>query len=511
MKNYYRILNIKRTASDSEIRRNYLALTKQFGSNPKSGDPAYADKLSEINEAYNTLIDSKARAAYDMKLKDSDSSDPVMDDTPRTVVREQMQSGPKTVEAKFAQTAVGMTQAQLQVQLAAVRNQAFQAGHARGFTEARTADSVELNKLNSSIDALMEDIKQLKAKANDSDRARRDAEQTLLSRNRELAQEKLRANEIEIQLQALRDALDEKNVAKRTAAEVSALREALSKSQQRERQLETEVMKSRAQMQTQQEKRGQMRDQVDELNRKIRELGAELRAVRAENIQLRKQNSGEASLPDTEMKTHDIISMIREAHRIAKPTLYGALGVLVWATDDEINSAFAKLVKKYSSLFDEASIEKLAKINDAYMVLSEPYSRIEYNASIGIVQQKIEADRIALKENQALIDEYRGRIAGEDFWAEFDDAVVSALAGDAEAQNKLGEWYCNGDRLERDMHQSFFWFKEAAKLGHPDAMYNLGICYINGEGVEQNKNIGHGFIRQAAKLGSQMAAQYFQD
>lgn len=503
MKNYYRILNVDATASESEIRRSYLMLANQRSPYTNSDDVDFLDKLAEINEAYNVLVDPKLREAYDKWMEDVPSDRKRTDSAPR--------NASKQTDGNSAPPASGMTQAQIQVQMTTVRNQAYQAGHARGFTEARTADSGEINKLRADINALMDDIKRLKAQVNDSDRARRDTEQTLLSRNRELAQEKLRANEIEQQLRALRTAVDEKNIAKRTAVEVSALRDALFKSQQRVRALETVTIQNKMQAQIEQDKRTRLREQTDELNRKIRDLNVELRDVRSENVRLRRQLAGDTAVPDSDVKIYDVIDMIHAAQRFAKPTLYGMLGVLVWATPSEIDAAFAKLVKKYSSQFDDESIDKLSKINDAYATLSRADTRADYNASIGVTQQNIDADRKKIDDNKSALDEYRSKIANAGFWSDFDETVVSALTGDAEAQNTLGEMYCNGDRVEKDADQAFFWFKEAAKLSHPDALYNLGICYINGEGVEHNRNIGQGFIRRAAKLGSQMAAQFFQN
>ncbi|MCM1367865.1 MAG: DnaJ domain-containing protein [Roseburia sp.] len=501
MKNYYRILNVDANASESEIRSSYLMLANQRSPYTNSDGVDFMDKLADINEAYNVLADPKLREAYDKWMDGSDLGGKASDSVPRGKKQAEVNSAPP----------VNMTPAQIQVQMTTVRNQAYQAGHARGFTEARTADSEEINKLHADIDALMEDIKQLKASVNDSDRARRDAEQTLLSRNRELAQEKLRANDIEQQLRALRAAVDEKNIAKRTAVEVSSLRDALAKSQQRVRALETVTIQNKMQAQIEQDKRTRLREQTDELNSRIRDLNAELREVRSENVRLRRQLTGEAAAPSEEVKVYDIIEMIHAAQRFAKPTFYGMLGVLVWATADEIDAAFAKLVKEYSSRFDDESIDKLSKINDAYVALSDADARAEYNASIGVTQQHIDEDRKKLEANRAALDEYRSKIANDKFWADFDDTVASGLSGNAEAQNTLGEMYCNGDRVEKDADQAFFWFKEAAKLSHPEALYNLGICYINGEGVEQNRNIGQSFIRRAAKLGSQMAAQFFQN
>lgn len=182
--------------------------------------------------------------------------------------------------------------------------------------------------------------------------------------------------------------------------------------------------------------------------------------------------------------------------------------MLIWATDDEIEKAYAKLSKRYSGKTDPAIVAKLNKATEAYETLSDGQKRIEYNKSIDISNERILEERRLIAENESLMEEYRNRLASKEFWAHFDDLVASGLAGDVTSQNALGELYYYGDEVEQDFEQAVYWFKEAAKQKNADAMYSLGICFVNGEGVERNESTGKGFIRQAAKLGSKAAKQY---
>ena len=51
--------------------------------------------------------------------------------------------------------------------------------------------------------------------------------------------------------------------------------------------------------------------------------------------------------------------------------------------------------------------------------------------------------------------------------------------GDAEAQYSLSRMYLEGEDVERDAVQSFFWLKKAAKQSHPQAQYELGLMYVD--------------------------------
>src|SRR4030067_2033274 len=66
MKDYYKILGVKETASEEEIRERWIALTKQH--HPDRGKDIASDKkIREINEAYQVLKHSSTRVEYDLK------------------------------------------------------------------------------------------------------------------------------------------------------------------------------------------------------------------------------------------------------------------------------------------------------------------------------------------------------------------------------------------------------------------------------------------------------------
>jgi TPR repeat protein len=58
--------------------------------------------------------------------------------------------------------------------------------------------------------------------------------------------------------------------------------------------------------------------------------------------------------------------------------------------------------------------------------------------------------------------------------------LQQAKLGDVQAQNNLGLLYLNGDSLNKDVEQAWYWFNEAAKHGFEEARLNLGQMYQKG-------------------------------
>jgi len=66
MKNYYKILGVKKNASEEEIRARWVELTKRY--HPDRGeDKTSGEKIREINEAYQILKHSSTRVEYDLR------------------------------------------------------------------------------------------------------------------------------------------------------------------------------------------------------------------------------------------------------------------------------------------------------------------------------------------------------------------------------------------------------------------------------------------------------------
>jgi len=66
MEDYYKILGVKKNATEEKIRARWIELTKRY--HPDRGKPNISDeKIKEINEAYHVLKDESTRFDYDFK------------------------------------------------------------------------------------------------------------------------------------------------------------------------------------------------------------------------------------------------------------------------------------------------------------------------------------------------------------------------------------------------------------------------------------------------------------
>lgn len=64
-KNYYEILGVGKTATDDEIKKAYRSLAKKYHPDLNQNSPEAAEKLKEVNEAYEVLSDKTKRSNYD--------------------------------------------------------------------------------------------------------------------------------------------------------------------------------------------------------------------------------------------------------------------------------------------------------------------------------------------------------------------------------------------------------------------------------------------------------------
>lgn len=75
--------------------------------------------------------------------------------------------------------------------------------------------------------------------------------------------------------------------------------------------------------------------------------------------------------------------------------------------------------------------------------------------------------------------------------------LPAAEAGDADAQNSVGEIFERGLGTEPNYEVAALWFKRAAEQGHKGAQFNLGTLYEAGKGVPQDKAVALNWYRQA--------------
>lgn len=554
MKDYYKILNVSKTATEEEIKRSYRVLAKKYHPDVNPGDQKAADTFADINEAHDVLSDAQKRAEYDRKVKEANAPKPSPEDiiarqraaaqaaARQAAMREAAKAGMRGDPLSMAQrmaaaqaAAAAQAHAAAQAQVSAIEKKAYDVGYSRGKADAKAACDREISSLKSDNRALNARLSIMEKKLAETERDRSELEQELFNRDREmnstktdrseleqelfnrdreLTQTKARAQELMRQVEMLKRRAPASAQPANTASagEVEELKSIIEQYMERCRQLEQErnqaELKSQAQVELQHDKRRQLQEQIDALTAQVNELTAENEELHAEIEQWQQYAKSEDFLSDAERRLQEWDSKQKADKKLAKPTHYGTLGVLIWATEDEILAAHGKLVKRYGGRTDEASVSKLAAIEGAFSTLADPERRAEYNASIGITEERIAEERRLIEEYEKIEAEYRAQLDDKEFWAQFDELTFNAQTGDADAQNKLGEMYYCGDEIDQDLDQAAYWFKEAAKQKHADAMFNLGMCFINGEGVERNETTGMGFIRQAAKLGSKEAMSF---
>jgi curved DNA-binding protein CbpA len=72
--NYYEILSISRNASQSEVKKAYYKLAKQYHPDRNPGDPTAEKKFQNISEAYEVLGDEDKRLNYNNTITSTRSS-----------------------------------------------------------------------------------------------------------------------------------------------------------------------------------------------------------------------------------------------------------------------------------------------------------------------------------------------------------------------------------------------------------------------------------------------------
>ncbi|HPZ06451.1 MAG TPA: DnaJ domain-containing protein, partial [Clostridiales bacterium] len=64
-RDYYEVLGVGRGAGESEIKKAYRKLAKQYHPDVNPGDKEAEAKFKEVSEAYEVLSDPQKRARYD--------------------------------------------------------------------------------------------------------------------------------------------------------------------------------------------------------------------------------------------------------------------------------------------------------------------------------------------------------------------------------------------------------------------------------------------------------------
>src|SRR5437763_7802 len=64
-RDYYEVLDVRREASDDEIKKAYRSLARKYHPDRNPGDKQAEAQFKEVQDAYDVLSDKKKRAQYD--------------------------------------------------------------------------------------------------------------------------------------------------------------------------------------------------------------------------------------------------------------------------------------------------------------------------------------------------------------------------------------------------------------------------------------------------------------
>ncbi len=474
MKNYYRILNVRQNATEDEIKSSFRVLAKKYHPDRNIGNASAAAMFRDIDEAYNVLSVPTARMRYDdeFRLEEAERTRIKNGKTPPQFVA----SDAKTAEQMHAVLILGF-------------NDGYEAGYDSAVNEdylAAGGDENEIFKLRREVSRLTDAL----------DSARND--NAALSRRAD--EETERALDLQTKLEWLETAtkidLEKSNdsLIGKTNDIVAEIKELLKETVDSQNGAPAVSI-------AQQERRKQIRESLLTAERGIKRFAEELAEIKAIEDQKRKFADSATFFKSMEELAEEWAKKIRSDRKLAKSTKYGELGLLIWASEKDIDDAFERIQKKYAGDYSDNGIEKLRRAKEAYNTLANPKTRVEYDLSIGYTEQMIADERKLIEENERIQKDYHKKLEAHAFWSKFDALYDHALFGEADAQNELGEMYFAGDVIERDYSHAVYWFREAFEQNYPAAIYNLGVCYRDGLGAEKNEAVAQSLFRQAENLG----------
>jgi len=88
-----------------------------------------------------------------------------------------------------------------------------------------------------------------------------------------------------------------------------------------------------------------------------------------------------------------------------------------------------------------------------------------------------------------------------DYETAFKEFKAAAEQGNAEAQNRLGDMYAEGQGVPQDYGEAVKWYRRAAEQGDAKAQFFLGSMYVEGQGVIQDYAEAVKWFRRAADQG----------
>jgi len=192
--------------------------------------------------------------------------------------------------------------------------------------------------------------------------------------------------------------------------------------------------------------------------------------------------------------------------------------LLRWRAKWKMNQISCKYMQNIPKNTQPAPLfpENRATSNEQRATSNE--QRISVEAAIVITERSRRTWWRRIAESPAIraSDDERGRamlawaevqaFVGVPMTAEDVDYLLRADAGDATAQDDMGQLFLNAGKLDA----AIYWLQLAAGQNHADAMQCLGRCYLHGDGVPQDDNLAVMWIAKAAAHGHVIAQEQMQ-
>ncbi|NHB56520.1 sel1 repeat family protein [Acinetobacter sp. 194] len=120
---------------------------------------------------------------------------------------------------------------------------------------------------------------------------------------------------------------------------------------------------------------------------------------------------------------------------------------------------------------------------------------------LGSIASHVHAEYIAQQPKQSV-----AAMAAQYSTMSITDLQKAAKAGQPAAQFYLATHYQRGTHIQKDLKQSFTWFKAAADQGISAAQLNVGRMLAEGTGTHKNESLARQYFEKAASRGDNRAS-----
>lgn len=135
-----------------------------------------------------------------------------------------------------------------------------------------------------------------------------------------------------------------------------------------------------------------------------------------------------------------------------------------------------KFIHSFTAKVQEEGEKWLREAADQGYLMAISYAEYHYDEKARTAQS--DGDGEAEKSYRELLEAYSKKAV--------DLCREMAEAGNADAQEELGERYYSGEGVPQDYAEAIKWFKKAGEQGNKAALIMLSRCYENGCGVEKD-------------------------